>query len=93
MLKIHKAQPIGNETVPVASIAIPECIPYNANVRAAEKIMITDAITLVSVLHNTLPQGTWARVVAEIASQWGATKLVSFQQVPGIPWIRCCVED
>ena len=71
MLKIHKAQPIGNETIPAASIEITECIPYNANVRAAEKMMITDAITLVSVLHNTLPQGTWARVVAEIASQWG----------------------
>ena len=71
MLKIHKGQPVGNETIPDASIEIAECLPYNANVRTAEKMMSTDAIRLVSVLHNTLPQGTWARAVAEIALKWG----------------------
>jgi hypothetical protein len=35
-----------------------------------DEAMLTDAQEIVTALHDTLPQGTWARVVALMARQW-----------------------
>jgi hypothetical protein len=35
-----------------------------------DEAMLIDAQALVAALHDTLPQGTWARVVALMARQW-----------------------
>ena len=71
-LAIHKAQPVGDQIVDDLSIVAKLTLPYNLSVAVAEQKMSDDAACLVKLLHDTLPQGTWSRVVAEIAQQWSS---------------------
>ena len=70
---ISKADRIGHDPIYDLVIEASECISHRApgapqHVVAAA--MEEDAKALVAALHNTLPQGTWARFVALMARQW-----------------------
>lgn len=72
VLSIHKAQPMGDQIIESLTISVALTLPYQLKIEVAEQKMSDDADCLVKLLHDTLPQGTWSRVVAEVARQWSS---------------------
>jgi len=77
-INIFKADSIGDKPIPGLVIEARESISAvapGAPQRVTNEAMETDARALVEALHNTLPQGTWARFVALMARQWAEDQL------------------
>ena len=63
LVTISKASPIGSQVIDNLTIII------GAD-ELTQRRMQRDADAIVETLHATLPQGTWARLVAGIAKRW-----------------------
>lgn len=65
VLAIAKAETVGEKAIGDVSIVI------EASDLSSER-MASDARVIVDALHDALPQGTWNRLVAEVAQRWAA---------------------
>ena len=60
---IHRAQPIGDETVKIRVIHIQETIPDCEDIPEADTLLSLDANKLHEALYQSLPGGTYDRLL------------------------------
>lgn len=100
---VMKANATGDAGVPALELHAAQCVAAAMTGKPHVEIaaaMEHDAAEIVSALHGTLPQGTWARVVALIARRWAADqdgwlpahRLGTYGKPPDVPlaitWLR-----
>lgn len=61
---VHRAQPTGNQDVEIARIVIDTEIPDTPTMKEADTLFTIDAAALENVLHETLPGGTYDRLLS-----------------------------
>jgi hypothetical protein len=78
MVIIHaaKAEPVGDQEIDDVRIVI------EASDLSRER-MAEDASSIANALHDALPQGTWSRLVAEIAQLWAKD---TFGRISATEW-------
>ena len=68
----HKASPLGGEAVPDTIIKIVgEDIPDD--IKKAAEWYEADAVAIANALYNSLPEGTIARLLAEIMKRYASS--------------------
>jgi NaMN:DMB phosphoribosyltransferase len=69
---LYKAQAVSKRTIEDLVIRAEKVIPNTTTTNGTIEIMRVDAVNLVHALRETLPQGTWSQVVAEVSRVWAA---------------------
>lgn len=78
---VHKAEPIGSQVVPSVTVAITEPLPARddkVSLARAALLYAMDAAIVEEALHQSLPGGTYDRVLIEMLQRKASHLRVSF---------------